>query len=88
MIPEKADMAKKTIVRIISTKLGEKIGDFERIDFDENNEIFICQPKKRFQECWTYFCSNIATQKTKRLPKKKIGEDKVYRLLPARSNCS
>jgi len=41
---------KKTIVRIVSTKLGEEIGDFERINFDENNEILILPTKKRFQE--------------------------------------
>ena len=77
---------KKTIVRIVSTKLGEEIGDFERINFDENNEILILPTKEEISraaselERSTHFRSNIAAQKTKRLPKKKIEEDKGFRL--------
>ena len=77
---------KKTIVRTVSTKLGEEIGDFERINFDENNEILILPTKEEISraaselERSTHFRSNIAAQKTKRLPKKKIEEDKGFRL--------
>ena len=77
---------KKTIIRIVSTKLGEEIGDFERINFDENNEILILPTKEEISraaselERSTHFRSNIAAQKTKRLPKKKIEEDKGFRL--------
>ena len=77
---------KKTVLRLVSTELGEEIGDFERIKFDENNEIFILPTEAEISraanelECSTHLRSNIAAQKTKRLPKKKIAENKGYRL--------